>query len=213
VAEGRRHRIAPGDCVDSVARSYGFFWRTLWDHPENRELRDLRKDPNVLLPGDELFVPARTSGSVSVQTGGTYRFKAKFGSPRIRLRLTSGTESRAQVPFVLELDGGGTQSGTTTPDGIVDVVVPPRARSAKLRIETDLGSEVYLVKLGYLDPASELAGVQQRLSNLGFRCDVTGELDERTRDALRAFQTASSLEATGDVNDQTRAKLVEAHGS
>ena len=55
-----RHRVQPGECLVSISESYGFFWETLWSHPENETLRNRRRDPTVLLPGDEVFVPEKT---------------------------------------------------------------------------------------------------------------------------------------------------------
>jgi hypothetical protein len=30
-----KHTVAEGECLSSIAHRYGFFWKTLWDHPEN----------------------------------------------------------------------------------------------------------------------------------------------------------------------------------
>nr|WP_255216649.1 peptidoglycan-binding domain-containing protein [Pseudenhygromyxa sp. WMMC2535] len=65
---------------------------------------------------------------------------------------------------------------------------------------------------GHLDPATELSGVQQRLVNLGYTChDPAGELGESTQEALRAFQRTHDLEVSGELDDDTRARLIELH--
>ena len=46
-----KHDVKPGDCILSIVDAKGFFWETLWEHPENGELREKRLDPNTLLPG------------------------------------------------------------------------------------------------------------------------------------------------------------------
>ena len=46
------HRVQQGDCMVSIAELCGFFWETLWNHPNNKDLRGLRHDPTVLLLDD-----------------------------------------------------------------------------------------------------------------------------------------------------------------
>ncbi len=46
----------------------------------------------------------------------------------------------------------------------------------------------------------ETRHVQRRLAQLGYRVDVTGEVDRRTREAIRAYQHRQGLEVTGEVS-------------
>jgi hypothetical protein len=43
----------------SIAAESGFSWEFLWARPQNQQLRALRKNPNVLMEGDEVFIPER----------------------------------------------------------------------------------------------------------------------------------------------------------
>ena len=52
-----RITVNAGDCIDSIAYGHGMLWKSIWNHPENQELKQRRKDPNVLAEGDEVFVP------------------------------------------------------------------------------------------------------------------------------------------------------------
>src|SRR4051794_29578662 len=54
-----RHIVEQGDTIVALAERHGLFARTLWEHPQNAALRDLRARMDVLLPGDEVYIPDR----------------------------------------------------------------------------------------------------------------------------------------------------------
>jgi hypothetical protein len=65
-ARGGVHRVRPGETATRVAWKRGFCdVKVVWDHPDNRELVKIRKDPNVLAPGDRIAIPARKSPSTN----------------------------------------------------------------------------------------------------------------------------------------------------
>jgi N-acetylmuramoyl-L-alanine amidase len=94
-------------------------------------------------------------------------------------------------------------------------VIPPNARRSELILEPGTDKETFIpLRLGHLEPVSEISGIKNRLINLGFDCGETG--DEETPNmaaALRAFQEKNGLPATGEINQATRKKLKEIHGS
>jgi hypothetical protein len=51
------HVVHPGECISSLAQDNGLLWQTIWDHPNNAALKELRHDPNILMPGDTVFIP------------------------------------------------------------------------------------------------------------------------------------------------------------
>jgi len=69
------------------------------------------------------------------------------------------------------------------------------------------------LRLGHLDPIDTVSGAKQRLSNLGYGCGPGPDLDETTREALRAFQGDQGATQTGELDDTTRTQLQQAHGS
>jgi hypothetical protein len=107
-------------------------------------------------------------------------------------------------------DGALRLEGRTDRDGIVEVPVPADLIEAQLEIEGFPGGRP--IRIGVLQPASEVAGVQQRLYNLGFRASLSGRLDRATAAAVRRFQRRHDLEATGEVDGATRERLVAEHG-
>jgi N-acetylmuramoyl-L-alanine amidase len=62
MSEGFVYTAGQGDSTTRIAFRNGFFWKTVWEHPENSELKSKRKDPNILLPGDTVFIPERREG-------------------------------------------------------------------------------------------------------------------------------------------------------
>jgi N-acetylmuramoyl-L-alanine amidase len=85
-----------------------------------------------------------------------------------------------------------------------------------VRVEqgTPREQEITLV-LGGLDPVDTLIGVAQRLHNLGF-CGYDGDAEPTEAsliEPLQNFQKANGLEPSGQINDATKAKLKQMHGS
>jgi hypothetical protein len=52
------HVVKKDETLSSIARTYGFDdWRTIYYHEGNNAFRLKRPDPDVIFPGDELFIP------------------------------------------------------------------------------------------------------------------------------------------------------------
>ena len=204
--------IQQGECLTTIALARGFDPQTIWDHPDNAELKQLRHTPQALLAGDSLAIPDLEEKEVSVSTGTVARFQLNVGSVRLRLRLTRHGEARADEPFELEIDGADTITGSTDGEGWIDQAIPAEATRATLRLRD--GLESYVLQLGHLDPHDSPAGIQQRLRSLGFYFGlVDGELGDVTAAALRRFQTANELEVSGEADDATLCALRDAYGS
>ncbi len=122
-------------------------------------------------------------------------------------------EPRANVPYILEIDGNTTR-GTTDGDGHIEETIPPSAQSGTLTLNPGAPNELKLpLALGGIDPIAEITGVRKRLSNLGYPCLIDG--DQMTDDldaALRQFQAANGLTGTGQIDDPTKDKLQSMHG-
>ena len=78
----KKHKVREGDCMNSIAFKYGFFPDTLWNHPDNSELRDLRKADNVLRPRDIVIVPDLEQREESCVAEQRHRFVRK-GVPAV----------------------------------------------------------------------------------------------------------------------------------
>lgn len=207
------HTVVQGDSMASIAKAYGFLWEQLWEHPRNAELKARRKNPNVLVAGDVVFIPALVNKTLAVETERRHRYRRKGIPSKISLQLMEGARPRAGLPFTISLDDGSVIEGETDADGFVKASVQPERKSAVVQVKGRWGPERYQVQLGHLDPIDETTGVQQRLKNLGRPCAVTGERDEQTEKALRRFQKEQSLPITGEPDEPTKARLLELCGS
>ena len=206
------YTVAQGDCIESIAQKHGHFWETLWDHPDNADLKKQRKDPNVLLPGDVVFVPEKRAKDESGGTGERHRFRRKGVPSMLRIVVRVADEPRANQPYTLVIDGEQF-TGTTDSEGLVEQAIPPDAKSGKLILGPLGEQDEYELSLGCVDPVTEISGVQGRLDNLGFDCGpADGELNDKTKVALKEFQEKYELPVTGEPDEATRKKLEEVHG-
>ncbi|MCK4341525.1 MAG: peptidoglycan-binding protein [Phycisphaerae bacterium] len=222
--------VQDGDCISSIAKDTGHFWETLWNEPANSKLKEVRKDPNVLLPGDRVTIPEITTKQEPGETEMRHRFVRKGEPAKLRLRLLEGPlvidqddedqqiqpdQPRGNVPYRLIADGERFE-GTADADGWLECSIPGNARQGRLILNPDTDEEQeFRVQLGRVGPISELSGVRERLQNLGFECE-TGDEDVMTpalESALRAFQKQNQLPDTGEPDEATRQKLVEVHRS
>jgi len=124
-------------------------------------------------------------------------------------------EPRAKAPYVLEIDGRTVAQGMTDADGNLECSIPPDAQRGRLIVERGTPDELIVpLNLGHLDPIEEVGGVKQRLGNLSYGCEDRGDgLTPEFVAALRAFQAKFELKVTGEVDNVTRQKLKELHGS
>lgn len=202
------HTVDRGDSIPSLAHDNGHFWETLWNHPQNADLKRRRRTPNILNPGDEVFIPELRLKTVSKPTDTTHKFERKGVPAKIRMQLKMLGEPRKNEPYSLILDDK-TIEGTTDGDGFVEAFIRPNCTGGKL-ILTNTGEEIPIA-LGHLNPIDTVSGVRQRLSNLGFYCGDGDEVDDATKTALAQFQGAHGLPKTGAIDEPTRGKLHSLH--
>lgn len=204
------HIVAQGEHLSSIAEQYGFSdYRTLWNRPENAELKQRRPDPHVLFPGDRIYIPDLLRKKEAAETSRRTRFRLQ--APRLMLRLV--IKDFNEQPIIntacsLEVEGA-TYQLTTDASGQIQQQISVSARTGKLSI---LDLEVP-IQIGYLDPVEEVSGQQARLNNLGYDAGEVGETnEEKLRSALEEFQCDRNLTVDGTCNPQTQARLLEVHG-
>jgi N-acetylmuramoyl-L-alanine amidase len=206
----REYKAKQGDCISSIAQKHGLFWEKVWEHPKNAQLKEKRKDPNVLYAGDMVFLPDKEENEESCATGQRHRFRKKGVPAMLRLQFFEEDEPRADEPFILDIDGE-LFSGTTDEEGRLEHPISPEARRGKVLLGDD--QDEYQLNLGHIDPIDEIKGVQIRLNNLSFDCgDADGVLNPKTETAIRGFQRKYDLPESGEPDEATRNRLLEVHG-
>jgi hypothetical protein len=206
------YKVQQGDCISSISFAHGFDPRAVWDHPQNAELRTLRGSPNVLLPGDMVFVPDRQPKTVAVTTGRQHRFRRQGVPEVLRLQfLDAEGQARAGLPYTLSI-GELRRQGTTGTDGALKEPIPPDARLARIALGEGEEEQIFEIRLGELDPASEVTGFQARLNSLGYACgEEDGTVGSHTRIALADFQRDHEIEVTGEPDKATLGKIEETY--
>lgn len=210
------HVVKPGECLTSIARRYGFRGHeALYDHAANKVLRAARPDPNILHPGDRVFIPDRNERQEQCATGRVHEFTLHLPKRILRLAVEDLAGERLRdASYELTIEDV-VYEGVTDGDGVVTREVPMHAEAGSLRV----GEHVWPIRLGHLNPMESapdqgVSGVQARLRNLGYDVGaIDNHLGPRTREAIRAFQRDNPpLVVDGICGPRTRARLVQKHG-
>jgi len=206
--------VRQGDYLAKLAFVRGFDADEVWNDPKNQALRDLRKNPNILHPGDVLYLPAATQQWLPLQKGTTNQYTAKVPRVTVRLGFKNEEGPMANEPYVVE-GLVPRQEGSTDGGGMLTLRVPLHVREVSV-VLTKHDVE-YPVRIGDMDPIDEASGLRKRLQHLGYRVDDSERSEDEAMEAdgraIATFQRAQGMVPTGDLDDATKAALVDAHGS
>src|SRR4051812_9076428 len=183
---GRTHVVKQGERLATIAAMYGVSPTIIYAAPDNAELWKKRPNPNHLLPGDEVSLgdPNRPS---DLPTGAGHTLMIANGRDEtVSLFLGSRYDaSFAGQKFELKA-GNRTIQGTVPDDNVIVAVVALGTEAGVLKLWLSEDPEViasWTLKIGPLDPITEVSGVQARLNNLGYGA---GEVDGNEDDDLKA---------------------------
>lgn len=214
----RPYIVRQGDYLTQIAYIRGFSAEEVWNHPRNDVLRQERSSPDILQPGDILYLPdAREDWNpLRLTIGKENHFTARTPTVEIKLMLKNADRTPiANQPFRVEGMGPNPFKSTTDEQGVALFHVPVHVREVGLSLGE--AGPYYRVHVGHMDPPVELSGVAKRLTHLGYLAPVDfRKIDPSAdvlRDAIAAFQKAQGLQATGIIDDKTRETLIQSHGS
>jgi LysM domain len=186
------YTIKQGDHLAKVAKQFGFrHYETIWNAGENAKLREQRPDPNVLYPGDVLFIPEKKDRDEFRPTAKQHRFRVKISKIKLRIVVRDFDNlPLANTGCRLEFAENGV------------LAIP------------DLDYEIPL-HIGHLDPVEMDSGWKARLINLGYYWGSIddGEEELRLGWSREEFQCDYHVTITGKPDGATRAKLKEVYGS
>jgi hypothetical protein len=209
--------VRQGDYLAKLAHQFGFDADDVWNDPANGALRELRKTPDVLYPGDVLQLPVAKPESQSLVGGSGNAYAASI--PCVEVILVLRDDTGNLLPSEpCEIEGCGPPDGPAPPptssdgDGKITLAVPVTQREVTIHLPRK--NVTLQVLVGDLDPIEETSGVQKRLQNLGYGdWSEADEEDETLAGATRAFQKDAGLEPTGTLDDELRQALLRRHGT
>ena len=215
----RAYEVKQGDTMILIAHENHFrSWETIWNHENNRALREKRPNPQTLYPGDEVFIPDPVEKKVTAPSDQRHVFRLR---PPAVLLFRIWLRDEADDPFAdrrFELDVDGQRvAGRTAADGLVSTGVPPTATHAHLRLWLDDADPEDVVdwdmQIGHLDPANTISGAQGRLRNLGYDPGpISGNLTEETVEAIKALQLHLGYDVpTGELDEKVIQALAASH--
>ena len=166
------HTVVQGEHLSGIAKTYGFSsYKPIWNHPQNASLKKERQNPNVIFPGDQVFIPDQRSKQEVRSTGKTYRFLVKTEKLKLRLVLEDLYEKpidNAKCELRVESE---TFLLTTDGKGKIETDILPTARTAVLTVKdprTPINEIVIPIHIGDMDPVDKESGQKARLNNLGY---------------------------------------------
>ncbi|APR86251.1 Hypothetical protein A7982_11600 [Minicystis rosea] len=209
----RPYVIKQGDYLEKVAHALGSDPDKIWNDPKNAELKQQR-DPNLLHPGDILYVPAPEPQWMPLTANTSNLYVAKVPRTKVSLVFKDLDEPRANEPYVIH-GMGEPEEGTTDGNGALEISVPVHVR--ELQVMFPKSHVTYPVHVGDMDPIGEPTGVRKRLQHLGYYEEPSadageGDTEAAERAAIHAFQIDHELLPTGTLDDETRSMLLEKHG-
>jgi hypothetical protein len=209
------YKAKQGDCIESIAIKHGMFWETIWNDPKNKELVDKRGNPNIIMPGDDVYIPDKREGQLEIATEQCHHFVRKGVPSRLKVRfLDEEGKPYDSIKYVLEVDGVILKDDETTSDGWIKETIPPNAKQGKIIFKRGQHQEVFTVNLGHMNPFDTLSGLQQRLNNLGYSCgSPTGEMKESTKAAVRSFRKKNGMEESNSVDTDLYNKVKQIYGA
>lgn len=229
MADGAWHKVSQGEWMTKIAARYGIVnWKqVIWQHPENAKLA-LCRDPNILFPGDRVFIPAPKQKELECGTDQSHSFVLETEHDEFRLTVKDADDKPIRdESYVLQI-GNQVFKGTTDGDGGINASnVLPFGSSHDGSIEFPRLCIVIPITVGSLNPHQEgsepsyddgVSGIKMRLYNLGFNPgDMDSDDDEEFRQAVEMFQIIemgrSPDAVNGQLDDDTRKTILKLHGA
>lgn len=193
--------VKQGDTLTSLAAQSATPRDDIWSYSKNTDLATTRTNPDVLLPGDVIYLPAsKDQKPIALKTGTTNSFVAPVQLMPIQVKVAEfAGASYTAVADATQLDPKSVGS-----DGMLALSVPTSTTVVEVTFTSPDGL-VYLL-VGHLDPIQSPSGRRQRLQNLGWVVPEPGYFDvpgssSGGQDDDGAVDDGGSADDTGDDSD------------
>ena len=225
------HIVKQGEHLAGIASQYGFKdFRIIWNHPGNAALKQQRKNPNILFPGDRVFIPDPELKTEDEAVDKKHIFQASLPELRLRIAVRDIDDKPVSAaPYILAL-GSGSRSQPTDKDGKLDEPIAASDSQGELTVTSQrMQLRLFIGGLNPLQAAPEdeadpalkkeaIAAWQDRLNNLGYFAGFTHKDDVQLRWAIEEFQRDHGWDPnkgkkpTGKTDQKTRDALEDAYG-
>ena len=211
------HVVVQGEHLSSIADQYGFTdYAVLWNDANNATLKQQRVNPNVLLAGDNVYIPDKQAKDESGATTQRHIFNLKQTPLMLRIIFEDAYEKPvANAPVTLYL-GSDKTSLTSDGTGKFQQQITPTTTAGTVVLgtaDTPFQDEQLQIGVGELDPIDSLSGQAARLNNLGYFAGNPATADDaQFESAVEEFQCDQSIPVDGDPGPQTQAKLKQVYG-
>jgi hypothetical protein len=211
------HTIEQGECLSSLAAQHQLpSWQTIYNHSNNAAFRQEHPNPNVIFPGELVYIPDPEVVHIEKPTDKKHNFVLKRDKTLLRIVAADedGTPYK-QNDYRLTI-GDDIYEGKTDGQGMLEQAIDPQASSGVLTVWWHGAPRrhcTWKLHIGHLDPVDRMSGIQARLNNLGYNSGpVDGIRGPITTAAVRKFQKKHKLAVDGIPGPITQAKLKEVHG-
>ena len=223
MGNGTPYVIRSGDYLTAIAYSRGLKPDDVWNDPANATLRQTRKNPEMLAPGDVLYLPAVKRTWMPLKVGSANAFVASPPNVEVHVLLKDASGNPLAGKSVETMPVLQTTPLTTDGSGVLVLSVPVHVRAVQVTMKDP--ALIFDVRVGNLDPHDVPTGALSRLRQLGYVADESALLDRRpdylrgfpSHDAplqsgVAAFQADQGTEPTGELDDDAHAQLLKAYG-
>jgi len=210
------HTVKQGEDMVTIAAQYHVAdWQSIYDHPANQRLKEMRPDPMYFYPGDIIYIPDLEPEIFNLATDQSHTLTVDV--PKNEFSLSLGDEmgqpfANADYEMVY---GNITIKDKLDGNGMLKQIIPAHVTHAKLTVwhNPDAPNECleYELNFGDMDPVDEISGIQLRLQNLGYNIGAVDEdFGEISSDALSQFQADRGIDVTGVLDQATIDELKKA---
>ena len=203
------YTIKKGDWLSKIARRHGLSsWKVIYDHKENEEFRKKRPDPNLIYPGDVIFIPDPEFLELEPKRVNSDGYKIKADPPQYEeidmIMRDKDDKAIADEPYTITI-GGFKIEDKTDGDGRILLRFHPELLEFGYYI-LDFQGRQHKLDIGHVDPVNEMPGLIHRLVSLGY-AENEEEAESNLEGCIKRFQDDRGLKVTGEADDATLSKL------